>query len=195
MSTPSAPVPAVKGIHHTAYVTWDPVGTVRFHRDILGFRVAQMITAKGWGPKDHADFVHILLDCGNDNVIAFFYYFGTIKRDQSIHDYIDRGRHLAFRVDTEAELTAWHEHLRRHGVEVSDIVQHETVRSIYFCDPNGLQLEISCWQRPMTELDIHDGEMSLQAFLDVVEKEGSTLEDVWRRKGELVRRRFLDAAR
>ena len=67
----------VKGVDHAAFPTFDPAGTVRFYRDVLGFPVVHSICAMGWGPEDHPDFIHFFFDIGNDDRIAFFYYFGT----------------------------------------------------------------------------------------------------------------------
>ncbi len=66
----------VKGVDHAAFPTFDPAGTVRFYRDVLGFPVVHSICAVGWGPEDHPDFIHFFFDIGNDDRIAFFYYFG-----------------------------------------------------------------------------------------------------------------------
>jgi hypothetical protein len=35
--------------------------------------------------------------------------------------------------------------LKAHGCEVTDVVDHGFVRSIYFNDPNGIALEASWW--------------------------------------------------
>ena len=39
----------VKGVDHAAFPTFDPAGTVRFYRDVLGFPVVHSICAVGWG--------------------------------------------------------------------------------------------------------------------------------------------------
>ena len=57
---------------HAAFPTFDPAGTVRFYRDVLGFPVVHSICAAGWGPEDHPDFIHFFFDIGNDDRIAFF---------------------------------------------------------------------------------------------------------------------------
>ncbi len=40
----------VRGVDHAAFPTFDPAGTVRFYRDVLGFPVVHSICAAGWGP-------------------------------------------------------------------------------------------------------------------------------------------------
>ena len=35
--------------------------------------------------------------------------------------------------------------LKEHGCEVTDVVDHDVMHSIYFTDPNGIALEASWW--------------------------------------------------
>ena len=50
---------------------------------MLGFPVVHSICAAGWGPENHPDFIHFFFDIGNDDRIAFFYYFGLPEPDRS----------------------------------------------------------------------------------------------------------------
>jgi hypothetical protein len=34
--------------------------------------------------------------------------------------------------------------------EATDIIEHRSVHSVYFTDPNGIALEASCWVRDVT---------------------------------------------
>ena len=86
---------------------------MRFYRDVLGFPVVHSICAVGWGPEDHPDFIHFFFDIGNDDRIAFFYYFGLEPFDEQtgrgrrlraasapeVPTYFMRSRHLAIHVD------------------------------------------------------------------------------------------------
>jgi glyoxalase family protein len=51
--------------------------------------------------------------------------------------------HVAFRVPTEAEHSAWEAHLRAIGVQTSGIVDRYYFRSIYFREPNGILFELA----------------------------------------------------
>src|SRR5690242_14914793 len=73
----------VGGVDHAAFPTFDPAGTVHFYRDVLGFPVVHSICAVGWGPEDHPDFIHFFFDIGDDDRIAFFYYFGAEAFNQT----------------------------------------------------------------------------------------------------------------
>lgn len=54
--------------------------------------------------------------------------------------------HLAFTVDTRAELEAWHRHLQAHGVDCSEIREFElegvSAAVCTFTDPDGIALEL-----------------------------------------------------
>jgi len=101
-------------------------------------------------------------------------------------------RHTAWTVGSEAELDAWAARLKSKGVKVSEAIQHEVIRSLYFRDPNGYPLEISLTTRMPDEVDAADAALTIQAmietFADGPAPETKTIEDMWRRKGELVAR-------
>ena len=104
--------------------------------------------------------------------------------------YLGMARHTSWTVETQAELEDWKARLEAKGVAVSQEVQHEVVRSLYFRDPNGYPLEISLTTRVPDDRDAADTELTLQAmietFADGPAPETKTIEDMWRRKGELV---------
>ena len=113
----------VKGVDHAAFPTFDPAATVRFYRDTLKFPVVHSICAAGWGPEDHPDFIHFFFDIGNDDRIAFFYYFGlepvhTHGRGDvyagfgpDVPDFFVNSRHLAIHVDSEEDLLEYRRRL------------------------------------------------------------------------------------
>ena len=189
MSTAS---PALHGVHHTAFPTWKPRSTVRFYRDVLGLKVKHAITAKGWGPNDHPDFLHFFFDAGEGSTIAFFYYVGTTPRPELTgpRGYIGMARHTAWKATSAAELAAWRQRLESHGVPVSEEIEHETIRSIYFRDPNGYPLEITLDTRELGRADNRDAELTIDAMCEAFgdHETSATIEDMWRIKGEKVRR-------
>ena len=52
------------GVDHTARPTWRLKETVTFYRDILGLPLIHTISARGWGPSTHPDFLHFFFDSG-----------------------------------------------------------------------------------------------------------------------------------
>jgi hypothetical protein len=53
--------------------------------------------------------------------------------------------HLSFNLADEHALHDLQRRLKAHGCEVTDVVDHGFVRSIYFSDPHGIALEASWW--------------------------------------------------
>lgn len=186
---PGAGLPGsrVDGVDHLAFVTWKPRVTVDFYTRTLGMPLLHAITATGWVTEDYPDFVHFFFDMGAGNRIAFFYYFGLPEEDAP-SDLMHRSRHLAFHVDTEEELLAWRDRLKAQGVRVTPPLAHELIESIYFDDPNGIQLEITRPLRPMSDVDARDAELTVRALADVVEGPSPSIEALWQRKAELVRK-------
>ena len=75
---PPLPPLTLRGVDHTARPTWKLRETIEFYRDKLGLPLVHVISARGWGPATHPDFLHLFFDSGNGSSIAFFYSFGTL---------------------------------------------------------------------------------------------------------------------
>ncbi|AUG79109.1 Glyoxalase/bleomycin resistance protein/dioxygenase [Kitasatospora sp. MMS16-BH015] len=183
----------VDGVDHLAFVTWRPRETHDFYTRVLGLPLVHAITATGWVTEDYPDFVHFFFDLGRGNRIAFFYYFG-LPEEEAPSDLMHRSRHIAFHVETEAELLAWRDRLKAHGVRVTPPLPHELIESIYFDDPNGIQLEITRPLREMSGIDARDAELTLRALFDVAESPAPSAQALWQRKAELVRKNAEVAA-
>ncbi|WP_026067820.1 VOC family protein [Pusillimonas noertemannii] len=176
------------GVHHTARPTWKLQETVRFYRDQLGLQLVHAISARGWGPADHADFLHFFFDSGKGSTIAFFYYIGTQAPGylEPRDDYRYRATHTAWQVDSREELMAWREKIEKAGIEIKYQIRHEVIESIYFTDPNGYSLELTWQARPFGKLDIDDARRTIEAAIELEAGSGdfSKIDAVWLRKGE-----------
>jgi catechol 2,3-dioxygenase-like lactoylglutathione lyase family enzyme len=187
--------PRLRGVHHTARPTWKLRETVEFYRDRMGLALVHAISAKGWGPPGHPDFLHFFFDSGKGSTIAFFYYIGTEQPDYLRHrvQWDGDSVHTSWGVERQEELLHWKALLEARGVDVFMRVHHELIDSIYFRDPNAYLLEITWQTRPMTALDAGDAERTLQAAI-AAESESAAggvplndIEGIWRRKAQLVR--------
>ena len=136
---------AHRGVHHLGLATHDMEATIEFYQDKLGFplRVADIIQPEGGGSIRHA-----FLDVGNGEMVAFMECNDVPGVSPDFDAGINKGLgirggliHFAFKADSLEELEARREHLVSKGIEVTDLVDHEWSMSIYFRDPNGLQLE------------------------------------------------------
>jgi catechol 2,3-dioxygenase-like lactoylglutathione lyase family enzyme len=193
----------LRGVDHTARPTWKLRETVEFYRDILGLPLIHVVSARGWGTESHPDFIHFFFDSGNESTIAFFYYLGSSLPAEMAgrpgqppvpEDHVFDATHTAWRVDTAEELQAWKSRLQENGVTVSAETAHETIESIYFRDPNGYFIEITRKLRDLQPRDARDAALTLQAAIAWeaaargVETGAHPIDDVWRRKGNLVAR-------
>ncbi len=128
----------LKGINHLAFITDDMVKTIRFYRDLLGLELHAGI--------GHDKYRHYFFRFG-DNQIAFFEYAGAAPMERKFHgaptDKPLGFDHVSLTVATRADLFELKDRLEAAGVEVSGAVDHGTIWSIYFFDPNNIPLEIS----------------------------------------------------
>jgi catechol 2,3-dioxygenase-like lactoylglutathione lyase family enzyme len=196
MTTPSsASEPRLCGVHHTARPTWKLEETVEFYRDRMGLELVHAISAKGWGPQGHPDFLHFFFASGRGSTIAFFYYIGAEQPDYLRHrvQWDGDSVHTSWGVEKRDDLLLWKSRLERNGIDVFMRVEHELIDSIYFRDPNGYLLEITFQLREMGPLDAADAELTLRAAI-AAEREArsgqgefASIETVWQRKAYLVR--------
>ena len=144
-----------KGVHHIGLATHDMEKTLSFYESVLGFPavVCEMIHPETGGAIRHA-----FLDTGNGELFAFMECNDVEGVQAALDVGINRGLgvrggmvHFALRVDDEAELHTKREDLIAKGIEVSDVVDHSWCKSIYFRDPNFLQLEFCCLTEALGE--------------------------------------------
>ncbi|WP_067888297.1 VOC family protein [Nocardia vaccinii] len=188
----------VRGVDHVAYPTFDPAATVAFYRDVLGFPVVHSICAAGWGPDKHPDFIHFFFDIGNDDRLAFFYYFGLEPLDggpqgdaysrfeADVPIWFIRSRHLAIHVDGESELLEYRRRLDGSRWPVEMQIQHETIESIYTHDPNGYMIEITRALRPVTPQEDLDANLTIDALVEVASQPNPSMAALLARKAELI---------
>jgi catechol 2,3-dioxygenase-like lactoylglutathione lyase family enzyme len=145
------------GFSHVGLSTLDLDKTSAFYEGVLGFRpvVADTIQIKEGGRLRH-----LFFDVGRDQLIAFLEPRGIPDVPAEFDAGINRGLgipaafyHFAFEAGSEAALAAKRDELSAKGVEVTDIVDHDWAKSIYFKDPNGLSLEYCCLVRDLADDD------------------------------------------
>jgi catechol 2,3-dioxygenase-like lactoylglutathione lyase family enzyme len=130
------------GINHLALVTTDMDATTRFYHGVLGARIVATIGTP--------TFRHYFFEIGPANTVAFFEYRGveldTFAKPAGIPDpRAIQFDHVSFDLPDEAALLQLRERLLAHDCEVTEVVDHQVMHSIYFTDPNGIALEASWW--------------------------------------------------
>ncbi len=148
---------ATKGFSHIGLSTLDLDKTRDFYVNVLGFKpvVSDTIPIREGG-----QIRHIFFDTGRDQLIAFMEARGVPGIPAEYDAGINRGLgvpsgfyHFAFEAGTVAALEDKRRELIAKGVKVTEVVDHDWAKSIYFKDPNGIQLEFCTYTRNLTDED------------------------------------------
>ncbi len=140
--TENSEAPHWRGINHLALITDDMDATVRFYHGVLGARLVATIGTP--------QFRHYFFEFGEQNTVAFFEYAGVplarFAKPAGVPDpRAVQFDHLSFNLPDEQALLDLRHRLKSAACEVTDVVDHDFIRSIYFTDPNGIALEASWW--------------------------------------------------
>ena len=156
----------LNGINHLALVCEDMDVTVDFYTNVLGMKLTKTLDLPGGRGK------HFFFDCGNGDSLAFFWFPqgpGPVDKKEFARITATPGtmNHVAFDV-SPAKIDEYRELLVKKGIEVTEVVNHADtesgvsdeiddtvfVRSLYFHDPDGTQLEFAAWARELTSSDV-----------------------------------------
>jgi catechol 2,3-dioxygenase-like lactoylglutathione lyase family enzyme len=131
-----------RGVHHLALVTSDMDATVRFWHGVLDARLVTTLATPA--------FRHYFFEIAPGNTVAFFEYHGhhidAFAKPAGVpYERAAQFDHLSMHLPDEDALHHLRDRLKSHGCEVTDVIDHDFLRSIYFMDNNGLALEASWW--------------------------------------------------
>ena len=134
----------IERIHHVAYRCKDAKQTVEWYQQMLKMNFLLAI-AEDQVPstKEPDPYMHIFLDAGGGNVLAFFELptQPEMGRDPNTPAWV---QHIAFKVKDRAALLEYKAHLEANGVQVLGVTDHGAFHSIYFVDPSGHRIELAC---------------------------------------------------
>ena len=133
----------IKKIHHVAYRCIDAKQTVEWYQKHLDMKFVLAI-AEDEVPSTKAPdpYMHVFLDAGQGNVLAFFELPGQPPMDRD-HNTPAWVQHLALECDSVDTLVAAKQRLEAAGIEVLGPTDHTIFKSIYFLDPNGHRVELA----------------------------------------------------
>ena len=148
---------ANKGFSHIGLSTLDLDKTKDFYENVLGFKTVRFDAIE---IKEGGQIRHAIIDCGRDQLIAFMEARDVPGIPAEYDAGINRGLglpsafyHFAFEAGSEGGLEEKRQELIKKGVKVTDVFDHDWAKSIYFKDPNGIQLEFCCYTRDLNEQD------------------------------------------
>jgi catechol 2,3-dioxygenase-like lactoylglutathione lyase family enzyme len=133
----------IKRFHHVAYRCINAKQTVDWYKKHLNMELTVAI-AENEVPSTKAPdpYMHIFLDAGMGNVLAFFEIPNSpdMGRDENTPKWV---QHIALEVEDMDALVAARDDLAAKGLDVLGPVNHGVFKSIYFFDPNGHRLELA----------------------------------------------------
>lgn len=139
--------------------------TVRFWHGVLDARLISTIGTP--------TFRHYFFEVGPGNTVAFFEYTGqhldSYSKPAGVpYEKAPQFDHLSMNLPDEDALLRLRDRLKSHGCEVTDVVDHGFLRSIYFSDNNGIALEASWWTLDPTGRAVDYGDERLFSDSDPV---------------------------
>ncbi|MFT5176062.1 MAG: catechol 2,3-dioxygenase-like lactoylglutathione lyase family enzyme [Gammaproteobacteria bacterium] len=144
--------PMIQGLHHNAYRCRDSELTRQFYEDFLGLPLMHAFEIKTTETGRDSAVLHSFYAMGDGSFMAFFQ---APQRPFEFKEQHDFDLHIALQVD-EATLHAMFAKGKAAGIETRGVADHGFIKSIYFRDPNGYVIELTCkspGEHPMDQLD------------------------------------------
>jgi glyoxylase I family protein len=132
---PSVDRPATngRGIHHAALICSDVERTIQFYQGLLGFPLVELVENR-----DYPGSSHFFFDLGNQTLLGFF-DFPELGLEQGV-EAIGTVQHIAISVTPE------HHALLRKRLDEAGVAyggpDQGIPESMYFRDPDGIQIEL-----------------------------------------------------
>ena len=138
----------LSGIHHIAIMAKDMKEHIEFFGDVLGAELAAIFPMHGvpggihafMRLNDHCYFSMVQIEAGRDVPIEIGSTHAGTGAGVSAPGTM---QHLAFRVETEADLLAMRDRIRSKGYNIVGPLDHGMCKSMYFAGPDNLTLEIA----------------------------------------------------
>lgn len=121
------------GIHHAALICSDPERTIEFYQGLLGFPLVELVENR-----DYPGSSHFFFDVGNRTLLGFFDFPG-LGLEPAV-EAIGSVQHIAIHVPRDR----WERLRERLDEESVEYVGPDRgiEESMYFKDPDGIQIEL-----------------------------------------------------
>jgi catechol 2,3-dioxygenase-like lactoylglutathione lyase family enzyme len=143
----------LKRIHHAAYRCKDAKETVEFYQRVLNMEfLIAFAEDRVPSTKEPDPYMHVFLDAGMGNVLAFFELptREPMDRDRNTPAWV---QHIAFEVEDYDALLEAKAHIDGEGIDALGPVNHGIFQSLYFFDPNGHRLELVANTQTQEQID------------------------------------------
>ena len=130
----------IKGLHHNAYRCSDSERTRRFYEDFLGLPLSGTLQIHETQSGRKTATLHTFYALDDGSYLAFFEAPDMPFDFKAQHDF---DLHIALEVD-RAALETMLAKGRASGIETRGVSSHGFIDSIYFRDPDGYVIELTC---------------------------------------------------
>ena len=164
MPNPATAPAALTNFHHVAYRCRDAMETRAFYEGVLGLpmKIALDFTEVS-GTDTKLEYMHLFFELEDGNFIAFFDAPDSVRNDH-FKKQSGFNRHVAFETKSLDALDSYLARLKEHAVDYWGPLDHGFVKSIYFYDPNGINLEITCRTAEYDAILLHEAAHKEQAL-------------------------------
>ena len=136
------PQSSARGLHHLALICNDVEETIQFYQELMGFPLVELMENR-----DYKGSTHLFFDMGHDNLLAFFDFPGLGL--QPGVEAIGTVQHIAISTDSD-NFERVKAKLEERGTPYLG-PDRGAKDSIYFKDPNGIQIEFI--REPLLRMD------------------------------------------
>lgn len=133
----------IQRLHHFANYCYDAEETRHFYEDLLGLKLIHTLRVEFLPSSGiRSPYVHLFFELKDGSSLAFFDLLDPPMHDgmTSEHPWTN---HIALKLENMQELFQAKQTLEDAGVRVIGPIDHEFTQSIYFKDPNGVNLELA----------------------------------------------------
>ena len=142
----------VRQVHHIAYRCRDAAETAEFYEKMLDLPLAHVIVQDRVPSTQQYDpHCHLFFELADQSYLAFFDVATEAEIVQETDP--DWAQHIAMELPSLDELQAALDRLQGAGIDVVGPTDHGFIRSIYFYDPSGHRLELTCRTMSAEQLD------------------------------------------
>ena len=133
----------VHSLHHFANYCYDAEETRHFYENLLGLKLVHSLRVENLPSSGiYQPYLHLFFEMEDKSCLAFFDLL-----DEPNHAGMTAEKpwtdHIALRISDLDKLLQAKARLEASGVAVKGPIDHEFVKSIYFVDPNGVNLELT----------------------------------------------------
>jgi catechol 2,3-dioxygenase-like lactoylglutathione lyase family enzyme len=142
----------VRQMHHVAYRCRDAGETAEFYEKMLDLPLAHVIVQdRVPSTQEYAPHCHVFFELADQSYLAFFDVANETEVVQEKNP--DWAQHIAMELPSLEELEDALNRLQGAGIDVVGPTDHGFIRSIYFYDPSGHRLELTCRTDSPGEVD------------------------------------------